>query len=335
MRWRHGEHRLRLAYCLNLHPAEDLEGVHRGLREITFPLAERLGPERFGVGPWIPAALVRDLTADDRERLVSTLADRSLEAFTWNAFPFGGFHTAGLKQGVFAPTWADEERLDFTLDVARLAAEVARPEPGRPRLGQHAHGAASVPARPRSARPTPTTSRAVPPSSPSSSPTPASASCSPSNPSRARPRATRPSSPRSSPSTPERFDHDACRRHLGVCLDACHAAVEFEEPERVLANVAGRRSARSSSRAPCASPTPDADDEARERLLALDEPVYLHQVTGRSGGELLRATDLPEVGEASGPRAAAATGSTSGAVTSTWPVDLGDLAGRPSPAPTA
>jgi len=41
---------------------------------------------------------------------------------------------------------------------------------------------------------------------------------------------------------------------------------------------------------------PDADPASRARFLALDEPVYLHQVTGRRGGELVRALDLPELG---------------------------------------
>ena len=30
---------------------------------------------------------------------------------------------------------------------------------------------------------------------------------------------------------------DALRQHLGVCLDACHAAVEFEDPDDVLSTL--------------------------------------------------------------------------------------------------
>jgi hypothetical protein len=40
---------------------------------------------------------------------------------------------------------------------------------------------------------------------------------------------------------------------------------------------------------------PDRDHAGRARLLALDEPVFLHQATGRRGLELARALDLPEL----------------------------------------
>src|SRR5690606_21172410 len=42
---------------------------------------------------------------------------------------------------------------------------------------------------------------------------------------------------------------------------------------------------------------PGADAEARARFLALDEPRYLHQVTGRRGDDVLRADDLPDLFE--------------------------------------
>ena len=37
---------VRLAYCLNLHPADTLEGLLEGLRAITLPLRERRAPGR-------------------------------------------------------------------------------------------------------------------------------------------------------------------------------------------------------------------------------------------------------------------------------------------------
>ena len=126
MRWHHPEQpgrSLRLAYCLNLHPAEDLAGVRAGLERVTRPLAQRLGEGRpFGVGPWLPARVARELAQSPGAAAELFPADE-LDAFTYNAFPFGGFHRAGLKQDVFAPGWHEPERLAFTLDVARIALE--------------------------------------------------------------------------------------------------------------------------------------------------------------------------------------------------------------------
>ncbi|MCY3000676.1 MAG: xylose isomerase, partial [Planctomycetota bacterium] len=62
---RHAEHpgrSVRLAYCLNLHPADSLGGLFDGLTRFTDPLRRRLSPTRpFGVGLYLPAALAREL----------------------------------------------------------------------------------------------------------------------------------------------------------------------------------------------------------------------------------------------------------------------------------
>lgn len=86
-------------------------------------------------------------------------------------------------------------------------------------------------------------------------------------------------------------------RHLGVCLDACHAAVEFESPAGAVR--------RATKRAPLGKlqfssalslQNPSQDAAGRAALLAMEEPAYLHQVTGSTGGaapRLHRAHDLP------------------------------------------
>jgi hypothetical protein len=93
---------------------------------------------------------------------------------------------------------------------------------------------------------------------------------------------------------------EACvARHLGACLDACHAAVEFE--------LAAEAFARATTLGPLgklqfssalALARPDDDAAGRARLFALDEPVYLHQVTARRGAERLAALDLGELAAA-------------------------------------
>ena len=130
MRFEHPDHpgrSVRLAYCLNLHPAEDLDGVLEGMRTITLPLRDRLGVSGglFGVGPWLPARVAMELTAGegspDLDRFAEFFAENGLDPFTYNAFPYGGFHERGLKEAVFRPTWAAAERLAFTVSVAQIA----------------------------------------------------------------------------------------------------------------------------------------------------------------------------------------------------------------------
>ena len=63
-----------------------------------------------------------------------------LDAFTWNAFPYGDFQTDGLKEGVYEPTWTDARRARYTLDGARLAQALCRAEAGRSHLSVSTHG---------------------------------------------------------------------------------------------------------------------------------------------------------------------------------------------------
>src|SRR5690606_33730742 len=87
----------------------------------------------------------------------------------------------------------------------------------------------------------------------------------------------------------------AIREHLGICLDACHAAVEFEDPR---ASVGGLRAAGIAlaklqvTAGLELEPTPAALDA----LSAFADPIYLHQVVAQhDDGSLTRWLDLPEV----------------------------------------
>jgi hypothetical protein len=95
------------------------------------------------------------------------------------------------------------------------------------------------------------------------------------------------------------------RRHVGVCLDTCHAAIEFEEPDQTLDRLqaAGIRIPKIQASTGLRLPEPSA--EALQALEAYDEPVYLHQTVAQtSDGELLRFVDLPHALASSEARAA-------------------------------
>jgi hypothetical protein len=86
----------------------------------------------------------------------------------------------------------------------------------------------------------------------------------------------------------------ALRRHLGVCLDTCHAAVEFEEPAAAVRalRAAGIRIAKVQLSAGLRLRRPDRD--TLTALARFDDAVYLHQVVERDDGRLTRWLDLPD-----------------------------------------
>jgi hypothetical protein len=86
----------------------------------------------------------------------------------------------------------------------------------------------------------------------------------------------------------------ALRHHVGLCLDACHAAVEFERPLEIIAALAaaGVRVLKLQVSAGLRIARPDRD--ALAALVPFAEAVYLHQVVIRRGVALTRLPDLPQ-----------------------------------------
>lgn len=310
---------VRLAYCLNLHPAEDLEGVLGGVDQYTLPLAARMGVEDgFGLGSWLAASVAMTLgVGEGIDEYLSFLADARLDPFTYNAFPYGGFHRDGLKAGVFRPTWQETLRVAFTASVAGVAARAwehcgrrsshvsISTHPGK--YGAEVKGRRDLEiCADNFARTAGLFARIE-----------RETGC--------RIILSIEAEPRASAGTTQEVAElialvgeragavlseeqsvdpnqvaEIIRRHLGTCLDACHAAVEFEHPQDAF--LAATREGSPLGKLQFSSALevgdPQGNAVARERLLALDEPVYLHQVTARTPEGLLRASDLPEVRDA-------------------------------------
>jgi len=312
MLFEHPDHigkRVRLAYCLNLHPAGNLDLLLEGMRNITLPLRERLAQEGdlFGVGMYLPATLAARLASHpgrrDLTRLSRFLVDHRLDPFTFNAFPAGGFHESGLKEGVFRPTWLEEERVRFTLDVAQVAARLVRALrlPGS-HISISTHSGAFGPwprgeqdAR-RCAQNLGRVTQGLLRLGFDAGPRFLLAL-------EAEPRAAAGDSAslaRFLESVPEWTEESVERwviaRGIGACLDACHSAVEFEDPREAF-DLATAHAAlgklQYSSAISLAQPA--AQPRAVQELLGMDEPRYLHQVTGAGPSVRTIVADLPEL----------------------------------------
>ncbi len=127
MRLRHADGQLiHLGYCTNVHPAEDLDGIIGQLDTYALPVRERLEADVLGLGLWLAAPVAAALAADagQRHRLRRELSARGLEVVTLNGFPYRSFQAPVVKHAVYHPDWSTTERLDYTLDLARILVDL-------------------------------------------------------------------------------------------------------------------------------------------------------------------------------------------------------------------
>jgi sugar phosphate isomerase/epimerase len=110
-----------LSYCSNVHQAEDVEGIVAQLARFAGPVRRALGWSSLGVGLWLPAKAVADLRdARTLDVLRAALDVEQLDVVTLNGFPYEAFHAPVVKHAVYRPDWTEPARLDHTLELARL-----------------------------------------------------------------------------------------------------------------------------------------------------------------------------------------------------------------------
>jgi hypothetical protein len=306
---------VRLAYCMNAFEADTLDAILAGLRTITVPLRERLAPGRaFGVGLYLPGAVADPLASPPHSArqgsrfnaavpwIKALLESRELDAFTFNAFPYGRFHADVLKERVFEPTWTQPERSSYTQGVSTLASLLAEGRIASPRhvsISTHSGMHASHVRSPKDGVSARSLLRfqagllaeqegqdglrkilALEPEP--------RANCNDT----AELAGFRAAMLEEAPG-----DRDVIGRYLGTCLDTCHAAVEFEPAAAALDNALahGAPLGKIQYSSALRIRDPAANDAGREQLFSMDEPRYLHQVTGRGPDGLVRAGDLPEL----------------------------------------
>jgi len=329
----HPARAVRLAYCLNLRECTDVDALIAVLRAIVEPLRERLAPgERFGVGLYLPNGLARALAAptgkNDLERLAHHLAAHGLDPFTFNAFPYGDFGGAGLKAAVFEPAWSKPARLEFTAAVAAVAVSLTRTLRGtldpseHISISTHTGGwAAALRGEDELSECAFQQARALDALARLEEGSGVRAVLA----LEAEPGANAGNlhaldqyltfaRPRARALLEEEMNREAQHaaklvdRHLGVCLDACHAAVEREAAEVAAEIASGARPgpAKMQYSSAVLVEAPGSNPAAIEALFALDEPRFLHQVRAHGAGERLEVDDLPALEvELKGPRRAA------------------------------
>lgn len=119
-----------LTYCLNVHPgrtmAEVEEAVFHHAATVRDIIAARRAIEGpFGVGLWLGADVACEMEQGDGiQRFADRLQEAGLYVPTLNGFPYGAFHGQRVKESVYSPDWSDPSRMEHTLRLARILAEL-------------------------------------------------------------------------------------------------------------------------------------------------------------------------------------------------------------------
>jgi sugar phosphate isomerase/epimerase len=293
MRFRHADGSLvHLAYCTNVHPAEDLEGVIAQLDGCSSLVRKELDVPVLGVGLWLAHALADRLANSTvaLNRLKRALDRNGLEVVTLNGFPYAGFHDRVVGKKVYKPDWTEPERLRYTLDLIDVLAKLMPADAAygsistlplawrtpwsreRDEAARKAFGRVQV----RLAQVETNTGRRI---RVAVEPEPGCIL-------EMVPQATHWLTPY------------AGQARIGLCLDTCHLAVQFEDPAGTFATMAAAGVEVVKSQVSAALHVPDPGDvEARRLLDEFAEPKFLHQ-TREWGGP--GVDNLDEIDQLSG-----------------------------------
>lgn len=292
MRFPHGH----LAYCTNIHPAEDWQSTLRALDTHALRVRDLVAPGKadpYAIGLRLSAKAANELLSGDAlDRFKDWLAAENAYVFTINGFPYGDFHGTTVKRNVFRPDWTDPARLEYTKDLFTIISELVPAGidgsvstlPGSFKEfaadeslihGQLIELAAFLDALSEVSD-------------------------------RDLHLGMEPEPRGHFESTEEtlRFfdrlldaapDHEQIKRRIGINYDCCHFALQYEEARTSLNALRGEGLRLSKIHLSAALALDPRLPEAVQAVSAFDEPTYLHQVLARHpDGRIERFTDLPD-----------------------------------------
>ncbi|MEB3212070.1 MAG: metabolite traffic protein EboE [Leptolyngbyaceae bacterium] len=117
-----GDRPYHLTYCTNIHPGEEWPQVFHNLQRYIPALKQQLSPhEPFGIGLRLSDSASRALLTDNAlSQFQDWLAETNTYVFTLNGFPYGGFHHQVVKDKVYAPDWSTGDRQTYTQRLITL-----------------------------------------------------------------------------------------------------------------------------------------------------------------------------------------------------------------------
>ncbi len=115
-----------LTYCTNIHPGESWEEVFLSLQKYALVVKEEVSPlSPFGIGLRLSGRAAEEILKGDLlAHFKDWLAIHECYVFTMNGFPYGGFHNTVVKGNVHAPDWLTDERVSYTNNLFTILAEL-------------------------------------------------------------------------------------------------------------------------------------------------------------------------------------------------------------------
>jgi hypothetical protein len=301
---------LHLTYCLNVHPGERWAANFAAIQQKATAIKERVAPDQwFGLGLRLSAEAAQDLSNPDLQgELLDFCAEQQMYPFTINGFPYGKFHQASVKEEVYAPDWRTPERLDYTLQLIDILAAT---------LPESVEG--SISTVPCSFKPWIQTEDDVRSMACNLGAAVAYLAALAEDTGKLIHLGLEPEPDCFLETTPEtiafyndwllmhaaaevgrilkcnrRTGEEFVRRHLGICFDTCHVALQYEDPLESL-RAYEREDIRISKIQLSAALQSDASPESLLALESYQEETYLHQVKARTNdGSRVAWYDLPD-----------------------------------------
>lgn len=115
-----------LTYCTNIHPGESWEATFKNLQFHIPQIKEQLVPDQpLGIGLRLSNEASLELVkAENLESFKAWLAANQAYTFTFNGFPYGGFHRQVVKDQVHHPDWTTTDRRDYTLRLFEILQQL-------------------------------------------------------------------------------------------------------------------------------------------------------------------------------------------------------------------
>lgn len=279
---------LPLSYCTNVHPGQTVAEVVDGLNTYTAAAFHQFN-RPTAAGLWLARSVITELqeSSESMELLAQTLWQHDLNCYTLNTFPYGDFHSDRVKENVYLPDWTTAERTQYTLECAQVLSQLlpkssegslstvplgGRMNPSDDQFMEHCLANVIEVARQLQTLHDTTDRRirlAIEPEP----------LCHLSS-------ISRDVIPFFRQLYQRAADEDcleSVQEHIGVCLDVCHQAVEFEDLRSsidVLEQAQIRINKLHITNA-VELTSPSANTAGRAALLAYVEPRYLHQTYAR------------------------------------------------------
>ncbi len=113
-----------IPYCLNIHPGETLADIRSAITNYALKVKAHVAPkDPYPLGLRFSAGAVAELAERDTLDLFKEFLEvNSLYATGINGFPYGTFHGTAVKSAVYQPDWTTKERINYTMKLCSIMA---------------------------------------------------------------------------------------------------------------------------------------------------------------------------------------------------------------------